>query len=266
MPGFNWILPLIPLPAPPRAQGSGPGPGEAATSAGSGIKEDIDPKLRERYDKWKKELLSTAAGRATWDRFNNDPNFSLTIKMSRQDEKDIKDSDERFKSEHGGKASDGYRWDESGKLVGATIVLGSKLHQDYPSGDNYPILSSLRPPSDQHYDTVKGEVLAAAKMAHELGHVERAASLTPAEGKEYHRQNDLLQKIEAQYYKTHDMNDAELVRLRAELGRDSVGIGTEREHWAEANTIPFLREKLGDKLPDRTEDAIKDYQKRYPGR
>jgi len=47
-----------------------------------GIREDIPAKFRDRYAKWKEELLSTDFGRQQWESYANNKNFILTITMS----------------------------------------------------------------------------------------------------------------------------------------------------------------------------------------
>ena len=49
------------------------------TPTDGGIKEDIPAKYRDRYDKWKAELLSTDWGKAQWERYANDTTFVLKI-------------------------------------------------------------------------------------------------------------------------------------------------------------------------------------------
>ena len=53
-------------------------------------------------------------------------------------------------------------------------ILGAKLNAGYPSGDNYPVTSSLRPGGAEA--ALSGNTIAATKLAHEFGHVEFTAA------------------------------------------------------------------------------------------
>jgi len=77
-----------------------------------GIKEVIPAKYATRYLAWKKDFLSTEAGREQWDIYAKNQEFTLTITVSRENAE--------------GAATGKYRWDPSGKLVAATITLGDR--------------------------------------------------------------------------------------------------------------------------------------------
>src|SRR5688572_20837295 len=47
-----------------------------------GIREDIPKKYRDRYERWKAELLLTEFGRLQWDAYAANKSFVLTIKVS----------------------------------------------------------------------------------------------------------------------------------------------------------------------------------------
>src|ERR1044072_7517137 len=49
-----------------------------------GIKEIIPAKYATRYFAWKKDFLSTQAGRDQWAIYENNPEFTLTITVSRE--------------------------------------------------------------------------------------------------------------------------------------------------------------------------------------
>ena len=49
------------------------------TAPEHGIKETVPDEFRERYDKWKAELLSTEFGRDQWAKYENNENFLLKI-------------------------------------------------------------------------------------------------------------------------------------------------------------------------------------------
>src|SRR5437763_7820786 len=74
----------------------------------------------------------------------------------------------------GGKSVQGagtgkYKWNEAGELVAATIVLGERLDEGYPSAVYYPVMNALEPFESKQL--IGGSVLAATKIAHEFGHV-----------------------------------------------------------------------------------------------
>jgi hypothetical protein len=53
-----------------------------ASNSDGGINEIIPAKYATRYLAWKKDFLSTQAGRDQWAKYENNPNFSLTIAVS----------------------------------------------------------------------------------------------------------------------------------------------------------------------------------------
>src|SRR5437763_16220795 len=76
----------------------------------------------------------------------------------------------------GGKSVQGagtgkYKWNDAGELVAATIMLGEKLDEGYPSAVYYPVMNALEPFESKQL--IGGSVLAATKIAHEFGHVMR---------------------------------------------------------------------------------------------
>src|SRR5436305_12165012 len=81
-----------------------------ATLSGGNVKEFVPAKYLKKYLKWKAEYLSTEAGRTQWERYARDGSFTLTVIVSPE-------------LGHGGVVG-GYRWDASGKLVAASVVLG----------------------------------------------------------------------------------------------------------------------------------------------
>ncbi len=60
------------------------------TPTDGGIKELIPKKYQERYDRWKTEFLSTDLGRNQWEKYANNKNFILTIKVSSDKKKGAK--------------------------------------------------------------------------------------------------------------------------------------------------------------------------------
>jgi len=145
----------------------------SADAGSNRVIELIPTDYRKRYLKWKNDYLSTEVGRAQWDRYALDQNFTLTIMVS-------KDRAE-------GAIVDAYRWNDTSRLVAATITLGSKLDSGYPSSINYPITCSLAPGNLP--PEVKGTILAATKLAHEFGHLNRTMTLA---GKLYRLHDELM--------------------------------------------------------------------------
>src|SRR5258708_9723036 len=143
-----------------------PGRGAATvnTPAESGKCVEIVPiEYRKRYNKWKATLLSADTGSRLWLKYADSPTFHLTIIVS--------------KSEGQGAKVVDYQWHD-GKLVAATIILGDQLDRGYPSRFYYPVLSSLAFFQDEADPS--RDILAAAKIAHEFGHINFAASVDPA--------------------------------------------------------------------------------------
>jgi YD repeat-containing protein len=225
---------------------------------GEDIVENVPDEYKERYEKWKKEYLSTEAGREQWDKYANDKNFTLTITVT----------DRGSSTLNQGGETGGFQWNQAGQLTAATITLGKDINKGYPSSEHYPISSSLDPRTTQVIAPTKvsGEVNAATKFAHEFGHVNRTAA-TPASL--FQLQQRLIPEYN-QIFLQNGANDPRLASLAAQMGGTPVEINKDREHWAEANTITYLRDRFpggkGEKMPERIQKAIQSYQKTYPGR
>lgn len=189
--------------------------------------EQVPSQYREKYEKWKTTFLSAGAGRQLWSKYAGDPGFRLTIVVSKS-------------SGQGAMIRLGdYRWN-GGRLVAATIVLGNQLDNGYPVRDNYPVLGSLRFIGGGRDDT-RGEVLAAAKIAHELGHVELAASSDAAS---YRLQNDLALAYASHFSSNGHRFDPVMTNLERMLGGTPDEIDAEREYMAETCTLRYLLETL----------------------
>src|SRR6185295_15510666 len=80
-----------------------------------------------------------------------------------------------------------YKWNASGELIAATITLGTKIDEGYPNPIYFPVMSSLTLPEVTY--KIDQNVLAAAKIAHEFGHVLRTARMDAAL---YQRQSQLI--------------------------------------------------------------------------
>ncbi len=208
-----------------RVEAAGTDP-SAANPRSVGLVESVPTKYRERYQTWKNDLLSTEAGRSQWESYASNPHFTLTVVIS---------DDDRH-----GAGTGGYKWDDSGQLVAATITLGSRIDEGYPNPIYYPVMYSLSPLSESY--PVEGNVLAAAKIAHELGHVKQAASTS---GDLYRLQNQLMPV----YNKTlltngRDIRDKRLTELAGRMGGTPVQIWENREYWGEVNAMLYLRERF----------------------
>jgi hypothetical protein len=217
------------------------------------VKESIPAEYRKRYLKWRNEYLSTQAGREQWNLYTLNPHFTLTITVS--------------KDEGQGARVVGFRWDEAGKLIEATIILGNKLDSGYPSSINYPITCSLAPGNLP--PEVKGTILAATKLAHEFGHLNRTMSM---DGRLYQLQNELMIEYNRFFFANgRDTKDPYLLQLAEQMGGTPVSIKQDRESWAEMGAIRYLKERLPEsskraRMPGAIRQAIEAYYMNYPER
>jgi hypothetical protein len=219
-----------------------------------GIREVISDRYRARYKTWKQEFLSTDIGRAQWDMYAHHPRLVLTITIAA--------------SNPNGAATGRYKWNASGELVEATIVLGSQVDQGYPNSVYYPVMNALEPFESKQL--IGGSVLAATKIAHEFGHVMKISS-TPESL--YHLQVQLVPAYNKIFlsngYNTHDPRLEEMAR---KMGGNPVQIWEDREYWGEANAMLFLRDrvakerfhcKLFNKIKRTVEEYAKGYEERF---
>jgi len=226
----------------------------APAPATGGIHEDIPAKYTKRYQEWKDEFLSTDIGKAQWEMYAHHPYLNLTITV-------------------GGKNAEGagtgkYKWNEKGELVAATIVLGERIHEGYPSAVYYPVMNALEPFESRNLIT--GNVLAATKIAHEFGHVMRI-STTPQDV--YHLQVQLVPVYNKIFLSNgYNVNDPRLVDLAKKMGGNPVEIWEDREYWGEANAMLFLKDRvekekyhcrLFAKIKRAVEEYAKDYEQRF---
>jgi hypothetical protein len=197
--------------------------GPAPTAAG--IRELIPEKYQKRYQEWKEEFLSTEAGNQQWQTYAQSQGFILTITVARD-------------NRHGG-ATGSYTWNESGKLVAATIVLGSELDAGYPNAVYYPVLHSL---SLEATFKISGTTLAATKIAHEFGHVKQMMVTDP---EVYRTQSRLIPTYNSIFLVNgHDTKDPRLTELVRRMGGTPVEIWQDREYWGETNAMLFLGERF----------------------
>lgn len=224
------------------------------TPTDGGIKEDVPVKFKDRFEKWQAELRSTEFGRQQWDTYANNKNFILTIKVS----------DGRGK----GAGTDKFLWDDAGNFVGATITLGAELDNGYPSPVYYPVLNSLSSEATSY--SISGKILAAAKISHEIGHVNQTAK---ANMKFLELQNRLMPVYISIFLKNGlDTNDKKLVDLAGQMGGTPVEIWESREYWSEVNAMLFLRERISkedfycfvfNKIKRNLETYAKVYEQRF---
>ena len=229
---------------------------EAATSDDStgGIKEEIPQKYFSRYQQWKEEFLSTDAGRNQWNSYQNNPNFTLHIIVT-------KDNAE-------GATTGKYKWNDAGQLVSATITLGMHLDDGYPNPIYFPVMNSLVP--TEAVNRIGGETLAATKIAHEFGHVNRTIK---ADGTLYQLQTQLIPQYNKIFLSNgRDPSDPKLIELANKIGGTPVQVWEDREYWGEVNAMMYLRDKVTDDnlrctLFNRIRHSVdlyaKDYEKRF---
>jgi RHS repeat-associated protein len=208
---------------------------------GEDIEEDIDKDFLKRYQKWKRDYLATAAGREQWAKYANDHNFLLKITVD--------------KKHNEGAEAGNYQFDSNtGQLTGATITLGRNIGSGYPDSSDYPVTSSLKA------GDISGTILAVTKFAHEFGHV----NVTAAEGILHQQQDALIRQYGDLYNQLHSFADPRFSEIIQQLGSTPGALKT-RERAAEANTIPYLRDRLPAKsMPSAVKQAIQNYEKGKP--
>ncbi len=224
------------------------------TPTDGGIKEIVPAKFQVKYQNWKDELLSTEFGRQQWEDYSNNKQFVLTI---------------TFGDKQGQGAGTGnYQWDESGALVGATITLGNKLDTGLPNAVYFPVMNSLS--SDEPKYKINKNLLAAAKFAHEFGHVNQTAKMN---GELFQLQNKLMPVYNEILLKNgYNINDRKLIELTEQMGGTPVAIWENREYWGETNAMLYLFDRLSkesfycpvfSKIKRNISLYAKDYEERF---
>lgn len=219
-----------------------------------GIREDIPAKYRSRYNQWKEEFVSTEAGRNQWNFYQNNPNFTLTITVARDNSE--------------GATTGRYKWNDAGQLVSATIALGVRIDEGYPNPIYFPVMNSLLPGGELS-QRISGNTLAATKIAHEFGHVNRTAK---ADAVIYQLQTQLIPQYN-KIFLTNGRNpeDPRLVELARKIGGTPVQIWEDREYWGEVNAMAYLRDRVTDEglrcsLFSRIRHSVDLYAKDYEPR
>lgn len=190
------------------------------------ITEVIPDKYQERYLSWKTEFLSTDTGRRQWETYAQNPRFGLTITVSRENAQ--------------GARTGKYKWNDSGELIAATITLGCRIDDGFPNPIYYPVMNSLSP--GQTSSVVSGNVLAATKIAHEFGHVNR---MLIADGALIQLQTRLIPSYNKILLSNgRNTRDPRLVEMARQMGGTPVEIWEDHEYWGEANAMLYLCDKL----------------------
>ena len=221
--------------------------------ASGGLREVVDAKYKKRYEDWKNEFLSADIGRVQWELYTNHPHLVLTITVS---------DEVKY-----GAGTGTYKWNDEGELVAATIVLGNRIDQGYPSSIYYPVMNALEP-----YESTQllgPNVLAATKIAHEFGHVMKIADTPPDIYKLQVKLVPLYNKIFLS--NGHNTEDPQLVELAKQMGGNPVQIWEDREYWGEANAMLFLRDRIAResfhcRLFNKIKRSVEQYAKPYEDR
>jgi hypothetical protein len=219
-----------------------------------GIREEIPAKYLERYQAWKNEFLATESGRQQWQRYATDSSLKLTITVTRDNAE--------------GATTGKYKWNESGQLIAATIVLGYRLDEGYPNPIYFPVMNSLVPTGTAN--DVNGNTLAATKMAHEFGHVNRTANV---DGAFYQLQAQLIPQYNKIFFSNgRNPKDPKLIELAQQIGGTPVQIWEDREYWGETNAMVFLRDRFTEerqlcpifsRIRSRVDLYAKSYERRF---
>jgi hypothetical protein len=220
---------------------------------GPGLKEVVDLRYEKRYAEWKNEFLAADIGRAQWELYAKHPHLTITITISPE-------------NKHGA-GTGNYKWNDKGELIAATIFLGNRIDEGYPSSIYYPVMNSLAPYESRQL--ISRNVLAATKMAHEFGHVMKIAETPESLYK-------LQLKLVPVYNKIflsngHNANDPRLLDLAKEMGGNPVEIWEDREYWGEANAMLYLRDRVAKesfncRLFHKIKRLVEQYAKPYEDR
>ncbi|MBK7510694.1 MAG: RHS repeat-associated core domain-containing protein [Chloracidobacterium sp.] len=198
------------------------------------------------YEKWKAAYLATEAGRKTWERYQNDKNFTLNIVVA------DRGSDSKNRSAMVGD----FKFDSDGNFIGSTMTLGRNLGKDLPGNtESYPVLSAL--------DTQDSAKIGASKIAHEFGHLDDLKSL----GTTFYEQQKILDAIKDRVTELGSQKrygelgtDPTLKNLndsfQKKFGVTTTQEGINRENRGEKQAIPTIRQIFGNSLPDKAKKAM----------
>ncbi len=197
-------------------------------SNSGGIREQVPKKYVARYQHWKREFLSTETGREQWASYQNNPNFTLTVIVTHENPE--------------GGTTGNYEWNDDGELVAATITLGCRLDEGVPNPIYFPVMNSLLPTATSR--NIGGETMAATKIAHEFGHVNRTAR---GDSVLYQLQLQLMPEYNRIFLSNgRDVRDPRLVELAGRMGATPVEIWEDREYWGETNAMLYLRDRFAE--------------------
>ncbi len=217
-----------------------------------GIREEIPARYRPRFEKWKAELLATEFGKHQWETYSRNTRIILTIRVE----------EERGK----GAGTDKFQWDSDGHLIGATITLGADLDGGVPPPIYYPVLNALSPPMGA--PAIRPSVVAAAKLSHEIGHVEQAAGMAIGT---LQLESRLVPKyVEIFLNNGLDPQDGRLIDLKRQLGGTPTELWEDREYTSEVRAMRYLSERLaGDdmcRVLKKVRENLDEYGHAYEAR
>jgi hypothetical protein len=223
------------------------------TPSDGGIREVIQTKFQQKYQKWKDEFLTGEYGRQEWEKYSSNKNFILTITVA---------------SEEGQGAGTGeYKWNDAGELVEATITLGNKLDRGFPNPIYFPVMNSLSAYNESY--EINGNIVAAAKFAHEFGHVNSTAKTS---SKVFRLQNSLMPTYNKILLDNgYNVRDQRLLDLVNQMGGTPVEIWENREYWGETNAMRYLLDRINKEdfycsVFNKIESNVKVYAKTYQAR
>jgi len=226
----------------------------SSTSETAGIREVIPSEYKRRYQEWKDEFLSADIARQQWELYAHHSHLALTITIS--------------DNANTGAGSGKYKWNDQGELVAATITLGNRIDQGFPSIVYYPVMTALR--SFRAANLIDGNVLAATKLAHEFGHIMKIANTPKAL---YDLQSRLVPVYNQIFlHNGYNVKDPRLVELERQMGGKPVEIWEDREYWGEANAMLYLRDRVANekyhcrlfgKIKQTVDEYAKDYEARF---
>ncbi len=197
----------------------------------------------DEYERNKRAFLATEKGAALWKKYEEDPNFTLTIAVR---------SSGTLKPRNDESAVVGdYEFDANGNMTAATMVLGSNLEGgSAPASSTYPIQSAI--------PVEEGLAKAVGKIAHEFGHLEDLRS----QGATFQQQYKLAQEQTA-LSKQMSLDDYMAHPRVKEIDKILGPISEQREIRAERTVIPVIRQHYGKRMPGRLKKAIKEYEKKH---
>src|SRR5258705_63985 len=149
-------------------------------------------------------------------------------------------------------------------LTAATITLGMRLDEGYPNPIYFPVMNSLVPTDSSN--RINGNTLAATKIAHEFGHVNRTGKV---DSTVYQLQSQMIPQYNKIFLTNgRNPNDPRLLEMAQKNGGTPVEIWEDREYWGEANAMVYLRDRFTDEsmrcpLFSRIRHSVDLYAKNY---